>query len=67
LQGEFAWPFSLDMPSEVLVPSGRRKDITTFSLPETFIERLARGSIAYEVLVKVTRSKWKIDYRYVKR
>jgi len=53
------------MPSEVAVPSGSRKEVKTFSLPQTFNERLARGNIVYEILLKVTRSKWNVDYRYV--
>jgi len=65
LQGEYSWPFSLDMPSEVAVPSGSRKEVKTFPLPQTFNERLVHGSIVYEILVKVTRSKWKVHYRYV--
>ena len=67
LQGEYTWPFSLDMPSEVSVPSGSRGEIKVFSPPQTFNDRHAHGSIVYEVLIKVTRSKWKTHYRYVER
>lgn len=63
LQGEFVWTFAIDLPKQVAVPHGRRKQIELFNLPQTFIERQARASIAYEIMVRFARGKWQTDYR----
>lgn len=47
------------------MPYGKNKQLGTFALPETFIDRLSRASIAYEVSVRFMRGKWRSDYRYV--
>ncbi|KAF8968090.1 hypothetical protein BDZ97DRAFT_1916317 [Flammula alnicola] len=62
LQGEYTWDFSLDMPREVAIPHGRRKEIGMFSPPQTFNERHGSVSINYEVSVRFSRGKWQTDY-----
>lgn len=63
--GGYFWNFAVHMPREVSVPYGKNKQLGTFALPETFIDRLSRASIAYEVSVRFMRGKWRSDYRYV--
>lgn len=60
-----SWDFSVTLPSEVSVTYGRSKQMGTFSLPETFTERLGRASIAYEISVLYSKGKWQTDYRCV--
>jgi hypothetical protein len=63
LEGEFVWNFAIELPKQVAVPHGRQKQIELFNLPQTFIERQARVSITYEILVRFARGKWQTDYR----
>ncbi|EAU85672.1 hypothetical protein CC1G_10944 [Coprinopsis cinerea okayama7 len=55
------WPFSIDLPREVVFPSGRHVDI--FKLPHSFVERQAKVNICYEVSLRVRRGRFKTDYR----
>lgn len=64
LQGEYTWPFSIDLPKEVFITSGRDKKLQSFPLPQTFNERYARGSIDYELVLRISRSRLRPDYRY---
>ncbi|KJA19498.1 hypothetical protein HYPSUDRAFT_204546 [Hypholoma sublateritium FD-334 SS-4] len=61
--GGYSWNFAVHIPREVSVPYGKNKQLGTFALPETFIDRLSRASIAYEVSVHFMRGKWRSDYR----
>ncbi|KAH9481702.1 hypothetical protein JR316_0006229 [Psilocybe cubensis] len=57
LQGDYMWPFSIELPNQV-VWGGK-----TFSLPQTFYERHARASITYEVSLQLSRGKLRADHR----
>lgn len=59
LQGEYTWPFSIDLPRQVVL-GGK-----AFSLPQTFYERHARASITYEVSLQLARGKLRTDHRSV--
>jgi len=63
LQGDYTWPFSIDLPKEVLVPFGGRNEPQVFTLPQTFTERHERASIRYEVSVRFIRAKLQKDHR----
>ncbi|KAF8802490.1 hypothetical protein BYT27DRAFT_7172935 [Phlegmacium glaucopus] len=63
LEGEYSWDFSLDLPKEVVVPSGLRNDLHIFSLPQTFYERHTRVKVTYEVVVRIVRGKLRTDHR----
>jgi hypothetical protein len=63
--GDYSWPFSIDLPKEVLVACGNRNEPQVFTLPQTFVERHTRPSIRYEFSVRFTRSKLRGDDRYV--
>ena len=59
LQGDYTWPFAIDLPKEVLL--NRKK---MYTLPETFNERQTRAYITYDVSVRFVRNKLRTDYRY---
>ncbi|KIM40547.1 hypothetical protein M413DRAFT_412501 [Hebeloma cylindrosporum] len=63
IQGDYTWPFSIDLPKEVLVPCGNRNEPQVFTLPETFNERHTRASITYDVSVRFVRTKLRADHR----
>ncbi|KDR78970.1 hypothetical protein GALMADRAFT_154856 [Galerina marginata CBS 339.88] len=67
LHGEYSWPFSIPLPKEVVLPSGKEKEQKSFTLPQTFNERHARGSINYEMSVRISRGKLQSDYRIFAR
>ncbi|KDR78935.1 hypothetical protein GALMADRAFT_1365711 [Galerina marginata CBS 339.88] len=58
LQGSYTWPFSIDIPKEVVRPSGK-----VFNPPETFNERYVRVSVCYEVSVRFTRGKLRPNHK----
>ncbi|KAF7374745.1 hypothetical protein MSAN_00360000 [Mycena sanguinolenta] len=59
LLGPCVWPFSIPLPKAVsLKDSG---DDTLYRLPETFLERHTRASVAYEICVLVSRGKLRAD------
>ncbi|KAL0954346.1 hypothetical protein HGRIS_003340 [Hohenbuehelia grisea] len=61
--GEYAWPFSFAMPPEVTlyVGAGAHGAERNFRLPQTFLERHARASVQYSVVVRVVRNKLRPD------
>ena len=59
VQGDYTWPFSIDLPKEVLL--NRKK---MYTLPETFNEQQTRAYITYDVSVRFVRNKLRTDYRY---
>ncbi|KDR78971.1 hypothetical protein GALMADRAFT_244680 [Galerina marginata CBS 339.88] len=63
LQGDYTWQFSIDLPKEVVLPSGPRNQPHVFNPPQTFNERHTRASINYEVSVRFTRGKLRTDHR----
>ncbi|KAJ6513064.1 hypothetical protein C8R45DRAFT_1088146 [Mycena sanguinolenta] len=59
LLGPCVWPFSIPLPKAVsLKDSG---DDSLYRLPETFLERHTRASVAYEICVLVSRGKLRTD------
>lgn len=64
LLGQYTWPFSITLPKEVSVPCGKGKQPQMFALPQTFNERHAKGSINYEVSLRINRGKFQSDHRY---
>ncbi|KAJ3564407.1 hypothetical protein NP233_g8318 [Leucocoprinus birnbaumii] len=64
LRGTFSWPFSLEMPREVIVSSKMmRTGSNLFRLPESYFERHGRASIRYEVCVRFVRGHFRSDDR----
>ncbi|KDR78940.1 hypothetical protein GALMADRAFT_137911 [Galerina marginata CBS 339.88] len=63
LQGTYTWPFSIDIPKEVILPSGPQKEPKVFNPPETFNERYARVSVCYGVSVRFTRGKLRPNHK----
>ncbi|KIM40545.1 hypothetical protein M413DRAFT_445989 [Hebeloma cylindrosporum] len=64
LKGEYIWPFSIDLPKEVMLPSGIGSNkVEAFPPPQTFNERKTLASINYEIYVRVARGRWKADHR----
>ncbi|KAF8217696.1 hypothetical protein K438DRAFT_2037573 [Mycena galopus ATCC 62051] len=68
--GRCAWPFSIQIPNEVVL-SQMGGQPSTFRLPENFLERQTRVTILYEISVTVSRgifrsdSYFKTRFRYV--
>ncbi|KAJ7366255.1 hypothetical protein DFH08DRAFT_728184 [Mycena albidolilacea] len=59
LSGEFHWPFSIDIPRDVVLADPRIPGaLRTYILPQTFLEKTAKitGSAHYYLLAKITRS-----------
>ena len=54
VKGLLSWPFSLEVPNEVVLKSG--KSWKTYKLPASFLERGARVTVVYRLLATVTRS-----------
>ncbi|KAJ4477346.1 hypothetical protein J3R30DRAFT_3291468 [Lentinula aciculospora] len=67
LQGEYSWPFSIHLPKEVTLTVGSRDAprVEVFRLPHTFMERHARASVQYEVIVRFARGLLKTDHRII--
>lgn len=71
LQGEFLWPFAIDLPKKVnLSLEGRsdgngRQAAGPFAPPQTFNERTVRAGIHYEISVRIARGRFKADHRRV--
>ncbi|KAF8905076.1 hypothetical protein CPB84DRAFT_1772347 [Gymnopilus junonius] len=63
LSGKYSWPFAIDLPKEVSITCGKNKKLEAFALPQTFNERYARGSIDYELVLRISRSRLRPDYR----
>ncbi|KAF9562006.1 hypothetical protein CPC08DRAFT_634774 [Agrocybe pediades] len=63
LHGDYTWPFSIPLPKDVTLPYGKNNELKTFPLPQTFNERLAKGSINYEVYLRISRGKFQPDDR----
>lgn len=65
LEGEYVWDFSLNLPKEVIVPSGLHNMPQVFSLPQTFYESHTRVRVVYEVALRIVRRKLRADPRSV--
>ncbi|KAE9405200.1 hypothetical protein BT96DRAFT_877009 [Gymnopus androsaceus JB14] len=67
LQGEQEWPFSIHIPKEVALTLGTKDAprVEVFRLPHTFLERHARASIQYEVVLRLARGFMKTDHRII--
>lgn len=63
LKGEYTWPFSIDLPKQVVMASGHRREPQVFHPPQTFNERHTRATISYEICLKLLRNKLRIDHR----
>ncbi|KDR76940.1 hypothetical protein GALMADRAFT_420148 [Galerina marginata CBS 339.88] len=55
LNGDYTWPFSIDLPEEVKMSEGVDRQPKMFRLPQTFHQRFIHATIKYEVEVKITR------------
>ncbi|KIK55159.1 hypothetical protein GYMLUDRAFT_176075 [Collybiopsis luxurians FD-317 M1] len=55
------WQFSLDIPREVITTSGTLNKIDSYLLPPTFIERNTRACVRYNLIVFISRSKFRED------
>jgi hypothetical protein len=54
--GAHVFDFSFDLPTHVRWESGKEYGLREFDMPATFVEQGARGSIFYEMKLKVKRS-----------
>ncbi|KAH9481313.1 hypothetical protein JR316_0005835 [Psilocybe cubensis] len=63
LVGQYTWPFCITLPKEVSVPYGKGKALRSFALPQTFNERHAKGSIRYEISLRINRGRFQPNYR----
>jgi hypothetical protein len=63
LLGDYYWPFSIHLPREVTLWSAEGLGEQNFRLPETFMERLTRASVHYEMTVLITRGILRSDSR----
>jgi hypothetical protein len=54
--GRHIFDFSLDIPALVKWAGGKQYGLEEFDMPATFVEKGARGSILYELEVRVKRS-----------
>ncbi|KAJ3872795.1 hypothetical protein F5051DRAFT_444863 [Lentinula edodes] len=55
------WPFSIHLPGEIMAPSGTMNDVRAYPLPPTFMERKTRACIRYNLIVHISRSKFRED------
>ncbi|KAF9068954.1 hypothetical protein BDP27DRAFT_1326169 [Rhodocollybia butyracea] len=55
------WPFSIDLPREVITSSGGESNIHAYKLPPTFMERKTRACVRYNLIVHITRTKFRED------
>ncbi|KAF7316705.1 hypothetical protein HMN09_00403600 [Mycena chlorophos] len=65
LSGDSNWPFSISLPTEVVLPDpdpkARNGAVRTYKLPQTFSERTTRVSVIYELYVHIARSMFRVD------
>ncbi|KAJ7512871.1 hypothetical protein B0H11DRAFT_1947754 [Mycena galericulata] len=55
--GDCSWPFSIDIPKEVIIPDPDNPGaVRSYSLPQTFLERNTRASAHYSISVQIVRS-----------
>jgi len=69
LQGEFSWPFAVDLPKTVVAALhfGHR-EMGTFQLPHTFKDPFTRATIVYTVTLTLKRHGiLSVDDQYVSR
>ncbi|KAJ3785368.1 hypothetical protein GGU10DRAFT_355079 [Lentinula aff. detonsa] len=55
------WPFSIHLPREVSASSGTMNYVQAYALPPTFMERNTRACIRYNLIVHISRSKFRED------
>jgi hypothetical protein len=55
LKGDYQWPFSLPIPTTLT------KNGETFSLPHTFLDRVASFSVRYAAELRIVRGKLRPD------
>ncbi|KAJ7667124.1 hypothetical protein B0H17DRAFT_1251884 [Mycena rosella] len=57
LSGDCHWPFSIDIPKDVVLPDPAKPGTArTYALPQTFLERNSKASAHYYLSVQITRS-----------
>ncbi|KAF4619752.1 hypothetical protein D9613_004949 [Agrocybe pediades] len=67
LSGQYSWPFSFPFPSSVVIPG----QADAVQIPQTFLERNVKGSVQYELVLRITHgmlrsdSKLQVDVSYV--
>ncbi|PPR02623.1 hypothetical protein CVT24_002194 [Panaeolus cyanescens] len=60
--GVLCWTFDIELPRTVTIKSSEKpEESNTFDLPQTTQERQSRASTVYEMIVQVTRGKFKSD------
>ncbi|KAJ6570979.1 hypothetical protein DFH09DRAFT_1153490 [Mycena vulgaris] len=56
LSGDCHWPFSIDIPKEVvLADPARLGTVQPYVLPQTFFERVSKASVNYRLSVQISR------------
>ncbi|KAF7424449.1 hypothetical protein PC9H_009756 [Pleurotus ostreatus] len=61
LLGTYSWPFHVDIPKQVTLPIGSYGSSQTYTLPQTFLERHTRAGIKYDVIVRISRGKLRVN------
>lgn len=60
LTGNYSWPFSFPFPQEVHLKDGQ-----TSPAPQSFAEKAVRGSVQYELVVRMSHGILRSDSKYV--
>jgi len=60
---DYIWPFSLDLPKEIVLAQDDSEKDKAFPLPHTFSEAGIPARVYYELVVCLKQSKWKINRR----
>ncbi|KAJ7170925.1 hypothetical protein C8R43DRAFT_875644 [Mycena crocata] len=63
LSGHYEWPFTLEMPTSVILAEISNSRSGTFRLPQTFLERRFPTSIQYVLVVHINRSRFRVNSR----
>ncbi|KAF9478874.1 hypothetical protein BDN70DRAFT_933059 [Pholiota conissans] len=68
LQGEYLWPFAIDLPKKVNLSLDGRSDgrqaSEPFAPPQTFNERTVRAGIHYEISVRIARGRFRLSTQF---
>ncbi|KAE9405201.1 hypothetical protein BT96DRAFT_1066021 [Gymnopus androsaceus JB14] len=62
---DYIWPFSLDLPKEIVLAQDDSEKDKAFPLPHTFSEAGIPARVYYELVVCLKQSKWKMNRRFL--
>ncbi|KAG6857381.1 hypothetical protein H0H87_004743 [Tephrocybe sp. NHM501043] len=61
LYGDHFWPFTISLPTELVLPGGPKYTPEVYRLPESFHERHVRASVQYSLHLRLIRGKFRPD------